>query len=219
MDKAIADLVQRSVKHEPEADRAAGNGDRLTIDFVGRIDGRGVRGRQGRGRAARGRRGQFIPGFVEGLEGAKAGEERLVKVRFPDDYPAKEVAGKDAEFTVKVKEVAKPVRPEVDDEFAKTLGAQSLANLKELVRGRIAGEYASVARMKLKRQALDALDKAHDFALPETLVSGRVRRHLAALRPVARGRGQDRRRRGQAGGGAARPNTARSPSGACASGW
>ncbi|NJO22711.1 MAG: trigger factor [Sphingomonadales bacterium] len=96
----------------------------------------------------------------------------MVKVRFPDDYPGKEVAGKDAEFTVKVKEVAKPVRPEVNDEFAKTLGAQSLDNLKELVRTRIAGEYASVARMKLKRQTLDALDKAHDFALPETLVNG-----------------------------------------------
>jgi trigger factor len=116
--------------------------------------------------------GNFIPGFVEGLEGAKAGEERLVKVRFPNDYPASELAGKDAEFTIKLKEVAKAVLPVLDDEFAKTLGAQSLANLKELVRGRIAGEYATVARMKLKRHALDALDNGHDFALPETLVQG-----------------------------------------------
>ena len=172
VDKAVGDLVERSVKHEPEAERAAGKGDRLTIDFVGRIDAVEFEGGKGEDVQLVVGEGQFIPGFVEGLEGVKPGEERLVKVRFPDDYPGKEVAGKDAEFTVTVKEVAKPVRPEVNDEFAKTLGAQSLDNLKELVRSRIAGEYASVARMKVKRQALDALDKAHDFALPESLVSG-----------------------------------------------
>jgi len=172
VDKAIADLVERSVKHEAEAGRAAGKGDRLTIDFVGRIDAVEFEGGKGEDVQLVVGEGQFIPGFVEGLEGAKAGEERLVKVKFPDDYPGKEVAGKDAEFAVNVKEVAKPVRPEVNDEFAKTLGAQSLDNLKELVRSRIAGEYASVARMKVKRQALDALDTAHDFALPETLVAG-----------------------------------------------
>ncbi|MBX9589479.1 MAG: trigger factor [Hyphomonadaceae bacterium] len=172
VEKAVADLVERSIKYEAEAERAAGKGDRLTIGFVGRIDGVEFEGGKGEDVQLVVGEGQFIPGFVEGLEGAKAAEERIVKVKFPDDYPGKEVAGKDAEFTVGVKEVAKPVRPEVDDEFAKTLGAQSLDNLKELVRGRIAGEYASVARAKLKRQALDALDKAHDFVLPETLVSG-----------------------------------------------
>ncbi len=172
VDKAVADLVERSIKHEPEAERSAGKGDRLTIDFVGRIDGVEFDGGKGEDVQLVVGEGQFIPGFVEGLEGAKAGEERLVKVKFPDDYPGKEVAGKDAEFTVNVKEVARPVRPEVNDDFAKTLGAQSLDQLKELVRGKIAGEYASVARMKIKRQALDALDKAHDFALPETLVNG-----------------------------------------------
>jgi trigger factor len=172
VDKAIADLVQRSVKHEPEAGRTAGSGDRLTIDFVGRMGGQEFEGGKGEDVQLVVGEGNFIPGFVEGLEGAKDGEERLVKVRFPDDYPANELAGNEAEFTIQVKEVAKPVTPAVDDEFAKTLGAQSLANLKELVRSRIAGEYATVARMKLKRQALDALDAAHDFALPESLVTG-----------------------------------------------
>ncbi len=217
VDKAVADLVERSIKHEPEAERAAGKGDRLTIDFVGRIDGVEFEGGKGEDVQLVVGEGQFIPGFVEGLEGAKAGEERIVNVKFPDDYPGKEVAGKDAEFTVNVKEVAKPVRPEVNDEFAKTLGAQSLDNLKELVRSRIAGEYASVARMKLKRQALDALDKAHDFALPETLVDRRVRGHLEAVHPLAASRRArpsptpaSRRR-------SCGPSTARSPSGACGS--
>ena len=116
--------------------------------------------------------GHFIPGFVEGLKGAKAGEERTLNVTFPQEYPAKDLAGKDAVFSVKVKEVAKPIRPEVDDEFAKTLGAESLPKLKELVDAKIASEYANIARMKLKRQVLDALDKAHDFTLPESLVTG-----------------------------------------------
>jgi trigger factor len=172
VDKAVNDLVERSVRHEAEDGRAAGKSDRLTIDFVGRIDGQEFEGGKGDDvPLVMGEEG-FIPGFVEGLDGGKAGDERLVKVTFPDDYPAKEVAGKPAEFTVKIKEVAKPVRPEVDDEFAKTLGAQSLVHLKELVKGRIGAEYETVSRNKIKRQILDALDGAHSFTLPETLVSG-----------------------------------------------
>jgi trigger factor len=172
VDKAVNDLVERSVTHEAEAGRAAGKVDRLTIDFVGRIDGQEFEGGKGEDVPLVMGEAGFIPGFVEGLEGGKAGEERLVKVTFPEDYPAKEVAGKDAEFAVTIKEVAKPVRPEVNDDFAKTLGAQSLPHLKELVKGRIGTEYETVARNKIKRQILDALDGAHTFALPETLVSG-----------------------------------------------
>jgi trigger factor len=174
IDKAVADLVERSVKYEAEAGRAAGAGDRLTIDYVGRIDGAEFEGGKGEDTQIVVGEGQFIPGFVEGLEGARAGEQRIVRVRFPDDYPAKDLAGKDAAFTVQVKEVARPVRPEVDDEFAKTLGAQSVSNLRELVRAKIGNEYAAVSRVKLKRQTLDALDKAHDFTLPESLVSGEL---------------------------------------------
>jgi trigger factor len=113
---------------------------------------------------------RFIPGFLEGLMGAKAGEERTINATFPEDYPQAQLAGKDAAFTVKIKEVAKAIKPELDDEFAKTLGAESLAKLRELVGARIAAEYMMHTRMKLKRQILDALDTAHDFALPETLV-------------------------------------------------
>jgi trigger factor len=96
----------------------------------------------------------------------------VVQAKFPAEYPQQHLAGKDAAFEVKVKEVAKPIRPELNDEFAKTLGVDSLARLRELVGAKIGSEYASVARMKLKRQILDALDKAHDFVLPESLVTG-----------------------------------------------
>ncbi|MET0193024.1 MAG: trigger factor, partial [Hyphomicrobiaceae bacterium] len=112
------------------------------------------------------------PGFVEGITGAKAGEDRDVNVKFPEDYGEKTLAGKDALFKIKVKEVAKPIKPEINDEFAKTLGAESLPKLREMVGARIASEYANVGRTKLKRQVLDALDKAHEFSLPESLVEG-----------------------------------------------
>jgi len=171
VDKAVADLVERSIKYEAEADRVAASGDQLTIDYVGRMAGQEFEGGSAEGAALVLGEGQLLPGLAEGLVGSKAGEERVVGVKFPDDYLTKDLAGKDAEFTVKVKEVARPVRPEVNDEFAKTLGAQSLPHLKELVRGKIGAEYAAVARMKLKRQVLDALDAAHDFALPEALVA------------------------------------------------
>jgi trigger factor len=147
-------------------------GDRLTMDYVGRIDGSEFEGGGAEDAELVLGEGQLIPGLAEGLLGAKAGEERIVSARFPDTYPTQDLAGKDAEFTVKVKEVARPARPEIGEEFAQTLGAQSLSHLRDMLRGRIGAEYAAVAYSKIKRQVLDALDKAHDFALPEALVAG-----------------------------------------------
>jgi trigger factor len=171
VDKAVGDLVERALRYEVEAERAAGEGDRVTVDFVGRIDGTEFEGGKSEDAQIVIGQSQFIPGFVEGITGAKAGEERAVNAKFPEAYPEKALAGKDAVFTVKVKEVAKPIRPAIDDEFAKTLGTESLPKLKELVSAKIASEYATIARMKLKQQVLDGLDKAHDFALPQTLVT------------------------------------------------
>jgi trigger factor len=171
VEKAVADLLQASLRYEAEADRVAEMGDRLTVHYVGRVDGNEFEGGRADDAALVLAEGQLIPGLVEGLVGVKAGEERVVAAKFPAEYSEKDLAGKDAEFTVTVKEVAKPVRPEANDEFAKTLGAQSLTQLKDMLRRRIAAEYAGVTYAKIKRQVLDALDKAHDFALPEALVA------------------------------------------------
>jgi trigger factor len=171
IDKGVASLAERSTRYEVEADRTAGDGDRLTIDFSGRVGEEEFEGGKGEDVQLVVGESRFIPGFVEGLAGAKAGEERAVNVKFPDDYPEQKLAGKDAVFAVKVKEVAKAIKPEINDEFAKTLGAETLAKLRELVSGKLASEYLSVTRQKLKRQILDALDKSHDFTLPETLVA------------------------------------------------
>jgi trigger factor len=171
VEKALSDLRQASIRYEAEEGRAAAMGDRLTVDYVGRIDGAEFDGGRAEGAELVLGEGQLIPGLVEGLVGVKAGEERVVAAKFPEAYGAKELAGKDADFTVTVTEVAKSVLPEADEEFAKTLGAQSLAELKDMLRARIAAEYGGVTYAKLKRQVMDALDKAHDFALPEALVA------------------------------------------------
>lgn len=170
VDEAVSQLVERSISYDAVEGRQGGEGDRLTIDFVGRIGGETFAGGSGEGVPLVLGQGGFIPGFEEGLKGAVAGEERRVTVTFPADYPEKSLAGKEAEFEVKVKEVAEPKRPVVDDEFAKTLGAESLAKLRELVTAQIKREYDQAARARLKRALLDELEKRHDFTLPASLV-------------------------------------------------
>lgn len=170
VDKAIGELVERSVTFTPEEGRAAQTGDRVTVDFVGKIDGEAFEGGSAEGAPIVLGQGNFIPGFEEGIAGAKAGEERDVAATFPEDYPVATLAGKAATFAVKVKEVAAPLRPEVNDDFAKTLGAESVAQLKEFVKAQIAREYAGAARQKLKRELLDQLEKSHAFELPPSLV-------------------------------------------------
>jgi len=172
IDKAIADLAERNVRYEGEADRVAQRGDRVTIDFVGKIDGAPFENGSGEGATLVLGQGGFIPGFEDGLVGAKAGEDRVVNVTFPAEYPVETLKGKEATFEVKVKEVAKPVKPAIDDEFARGLGAQNLTKLREMVAAQLKREYDAISRQHLKRALLDELDKAHDFALPATLVDG-----------------------------------------------
>jgi trigger factor len=170
VESAIGELVERSVTYTAEDGRAAENGDQVTLDFVGKIDGEAFEGGAAEGATVVLGKANFIPGFEEGLIGAKAGDERAVSATFPEDYPVPNLAGKDAVFDVKVKEVAAPVRPEVNDDFAKTLGAENVDQLKEFVNAQIAREYGNVARQKLKRELLDQLENSHDFELPPSLV-------------------------------------------------
>jgi trigger factor len=170
VDKAIEAMVERSRTWTPEEGRAAASGDRLKVDFVGKIGGEAFEGGKAEDAEIVLGEGSFIPGFEEGMQGAKAGEERTVNATFPADYPVKELAGKEATFAVKVKEVATPVRPQVDEAFAKTFGAESVEKLKELVGAQLKREYDAASRLKLKRELLDQLEKAHSFELPPSLV-------------------------------------------------
>lgn len=170
VDKAIGELATRNLAYETEDGRTAQDGDQIMLDFVGRIDGEAFEGGTGTDVPLVLGRGGFIPGFEDGLEGVKAGEDRVVTATFPAEYPVATLAGKEAVFEVKAKSVGKPVTPQIDDTFAKGFGVDSLAALKDGVRSQIQREYDQISRNKLKRELLDVLDKAHEFALPPTLV-------------------------------------------------
>ncbi len=149
---------------------AAEEGDRITMSYLGKIDGEAFEGgADENGQLVLGS-GQFIPGFEDQLIGKKEGDETVVKVTFPGEYGAKHLAGKEAEFDVVVKEVAAPGELVVDDEFAKGLGLESLDKLKEIIKGQIEAQYTNASRQKVKRQLLDQLDEKYDFSLPPTML-------------------------------------------------
>jgi trigger factor len=145
------------------------NGDRVVIDFAGRVAGTPFESGSGSDVGVNVGSGAFIPGFETQLIGMSVGETRLVKTIFPPNYPNGELAGKEAEFDVTVKSIEAPGTVRIDDDFAKSLGLESLEKLKEAVKGRLQQEHAALSRQKLKRQLLDRLDEMHEFALPPTL--------------------------------------------------
>jgi trigger factor len=142
----------------------------VVIDFVGRIDGVAFEGGTGNDTQLVLGSGQFIPGFEDQLVGAKAGDVVTVKVSFPEDYGAANLAGKAAEFETTVKDIRAPAESKVDEDFAQKLGLPSLEALKDAVRAQVEQSYANQSRFKLKRALLDILDGAHDFPLPPRMV-------------------------------------------------
>ncbi len=146
------------------------NGDRVVIDFTGKIDGTPFEGGTGGDVGVNVGSNTFIPGFEDQLIGMTAGETKLVTVTFPASYPNAALAGKQAEFDVTAKSVEAPGTVTIDDAFATSLGMESLDKLKALVKERIAREHTGMSRQKLKRQLLDQLDAMHKFAPPPTLV-------------------------------------------------
>lgn len=156
------------------ADRAEGEAaqekDTVVIDFLGSVDGVEFDGGKAEGFNLILGSKQLIPGFEDQLIGAKAGEKRDVKVTFPENYGEPKLAGKDAVFAVTVKEVKAPEDTAIDDEMAKKFGLESLAVLKERVGEQLKREFAAASRTHLKRRILDALDAAHSFELPPTMV-------------------------------------------------
>jgi trigger factor len=171
LDEALQRMADRNrpFSARPEGEAAA-TGDRVVVDFIGRIDGEEFEGGKGEGIQVELGSGSFIPGFEEQLAGAKAGEDRKVSVRFPENYGAAHLAGKEAEFDVAVKEIQAPGEVAIDDEFAKGFGMDSLDKLKDAVRASIKRDYDAQGRRKLKKELLDALDTKYAFELPPTLV-------------------------------------------------
>lgn len=172
-DAEINESLERMAKQNRSFDKkdgASADGDRVIVDFVGRIDGTEFEGGNGQDIRVELGSNTFIPGFEEQLIGLKAGDTKLVKVKFPENYLAAHLAGKDAEFDVTVKEVEAPAEIKIDDELAKGFGMESLDKLKEAIREAIQRDFDTQSRRKVKKDLLDSLDAKYSFELPPSLV-------------------------------------------------
>jgi trigger factor len=169
IDQAVTTIAEQNKPFVAKSEGAA-KGDRVTMSFEGSIDGVPFEGGKGTDVPLLLGSGQFIPGFEEHLLGVKAGENKTFGVKFPDDYRATALAGKDASFAVTISAVETPGEVKIDDDFAKALGLESLAKLKDAVKERIVREHAAASRQKLKRALFDAVDERHKFEPPPTLV-------------------------------------------------
>ncbi len=169
VDDQVMRVADSARSYEPK-DGKAENGDKVTIDYLGKIDGEPFEGGAAEDSDLVLGSNQFIPGFEEQLVGTKAGDTKTIEVTFPEEYAASHLAGRKATFDVTVKQVAKPGDLEINDDLAKTLGLESADQLREIVRGQIESQYGQMTRQKVKRQILDALDETYKFEAPQSLV-------------------------------------------------
>ncbi len=170
VDTQVLQIAESAKTYETKKGKAD-QGDRVTMDYLGKVDGVAFDGGKDEDAELVIGSNRFIPGFEDQLVGVKAGDEKVITVTFPADYPAANLAGKEATFDIKVKDVAAAKDVEINDELATQLGLESAEKLREIVRSQLEGQYSSVSRQKLKRQILDQLDEMYDFATPEKLVS------------------------------------------------
>jgi trigger factor len=159
-------------------ERAAENGDQLSIDFVGKIDGEAFAGGTAKGTSLVLGSGRMIPGFEDGLVGAKAGEERVVTPTFPDDYQNLELAGKTAEFTITVNSVSAPQLPELNDDFFALFGITEggLEGFRAEVRKNMERELRQAIKTKVKNQVMEGLLAANPVEVPKALIGNEVNR-------------------------------------------
>ena len=171
VEKTIDILRKQRVKYVA-AERAAKDGDRLTIDFDGTIDGQPFAGGKAENFDFVLGEGRMLPEFETAARGMGAGESKTFELKFPDDYHGKEVAGKNASFTIKVAKVDEPKLPELDAEFAKQLGVADgdVAKMKSEIRGNVEREVAKRVEARIKAQTLEALLNATPVDLPKSLV-------------------------------------------------
>ena len=170
----IEALRERSAKLET-TDRAAASGDFVVMDFLGTLDGEPFAGGEGRDQMVELGSGRLVPGFEDQLEGASAGDERTVKIAFPDDYGAEDLAGREAEFAVTVKEVKAKDLPELDDDLAAEAGFDTLDELREDIRERLSETQTAQIDAEFREAALDSAVAAATIDLPDALIDARAR--------------------------------------------
>ena len=171
VDEQVAKLAAGSKSFvDAKKGKKAETGDQLIIDFLGKVGGVPFEGGTAQDQALELGAGRFIPGFEEQLVGVKSGDETVITVTFPADYQAAELKGKDATFDITVKAVKVAGETKIDEDFAKSLGLQSLDQLKGLLRGQLEQETAGLTRTQMKRALLDQLAAGHSFEVPPTMV-------------------------------------------------
>ena len=186
VDEQIKQLASQSKRWEDAPKKhAAANGDLVVIDFEGEVDGTPFEGGKGEDMQVELGSGRLIPGFEDQLVGARANESREVKVTFPADYPVENLKGKEAIFAVTVKGVKTSGDTRVDEEFAKSLGLDSLDKLKGLIRDQLSQELNGLTRTHMKRQLLDQLAERHDFPVPQSMLDAEYENIIAQLKHEA----------------------------------
>lgn len=173
---AMLESMRRQRVDYREVARASHAGDRVTVDFLGRVDGTPFAGGEGKDMPFVLGSGRAIADFEAALTGMSAGDTKTAPVKFPDAYGAKELAGKQAEFDLAVKKVEEEVLPPVDDQFAEGFGIHEggVAKLREEVRGSMEREVGEAVRTRLRAQVFDALLKANPVELPRALVDDQI---------------------------------------------
>ena len=172
VDKALTEIATRNADSVVVDEvRPAVTGDILSVDFIGKIDGEPFQGGTAEGIDVEVGGTGFIPGFTEQVEGMSPGESRTINVTFPEEYGAKELAGKAATFDITAKALKQRTVPAIDDELAKRLGFEEIARVRDLISGQMQREYDNVSRSRIKRALLDALAGLATFPAPESMVT------------------------------------------------
>jgi trigger factor len=182
VDEAVEQLASQN-KQFDEASKShkAKEGDLVVMDFVGKVDGVPFEGGTGEGMSVEIGSGRLIPGFEDQLVGVKANDEKTISVTFPEDYTAENLKGKAATFDLVINEVRVPKEGKADEDFAKSLGLESLEQLRGLLKGQLEQENNGLTRTHMKRKLLDQLAESHDFEVPPSMVEAEFNQIWAQL--------------------------------------
>jgi trigger factor len=188
IEEALAGIAGQNKSYKDAAKtKKAADGDQLIVDFVGKLDGVEFEGGKAEDAALVLGSGTFIPGFEESLVGVKTGQEKTITVTFPAEYQAEHLAGKEATFDVTVKAVKVETETKIDEEFAKSLGLDSLDKLTEIMKAQLEQQTAGLTRTQMKRALLDQLAAGHSFEVPGTMVEAEFAQIWQQLQQEAAG--------------------------------
>ena len=174
IEERLKNIADGNKKYVEKKDKASKD-DLIVFDFIATVDGKEFEGNKGEKLQIVLGKDLFVPGFDDQLIGVKSGDEKVAKVNLPNNYPKKELAGKEAEFKCKIIEVKKGEEQKIDDTFAKNMGAKDLKDLEEMISKQISREFQNVSDQLLKKEILDELDKKYKFELPKSLLDDEIK--------------------------------------------